>query len=93
MQAYDNPPGSSVTVIALFSKNEYAYLTENGYKEAVKSASETKEPSALLRIGFFRTFGEVGAGHCVCSNWRSFRLHARRVCAADRISRVRTWSV
>lgn len=36
MEAYDNPPGSYVMVIALFSKNEYAYLTEKGYKAATR---------------------------------------------------------
>jgi len=47
MQLYDNPPGSSVTVIAFFSKREYSYLTENGYKEAVRSASQTGGPDGF----------------------------------------------
>jgi hypothetical protein len=36
MEVYDNPPGSSVTIIALYSKNEYSYLTEEGYKAATR---------------------------------------------------------
>ncbi len=34
MVPYDNPPNSSVLVIGLFSKREYVYLTEKGYKAA-----------------------------------------------------------
>ena len=34
MVPYENDPGSSVVVIGLFSKREYAYLTEKGYKAA-----------------------------------------------------------
>src|ERR1035438_389283 len=29
---FDNPPGSSVVVIGLFSSREYGFLTEKGYK-------------------------------------------------------------
>jgi hypothetical protein len=36
MELYDNPPGSTVTVIAFYSKNEYSYLTEEGYKLATR---------------------------------------------------------
>ena len=34
MEVYDNPPGSSVVVIGLYSKREYVYLTSKGYKAA-----------------------------------------------------------
>jgi hypothetical protein len=36
MMAYDNPPGSDVVILALYSKNEYSYLTEEGYKAAAR---------------------------------------------------------
>ena len=36
LEAYDNPPGSSVFILALYSKNEYSYLTEDGYKLATR---------------------------------------------------------
>jgi hypothetical protein len=36
MEMYDNPPGSSVVVIGFYSKNEYSYLTEQGYKAATR---------------------------------------------------------
>lgn len=39
MAMRDNPPGSLVTVIGLYSKGEYSYITENGYKEASKTKS------------------------------------------------------
>ena len=35
---YDNPPNSSVLVVAFYSKNEYSYLTEEGYKAATTLA-------------------------------------------------------
>lgn len=40
-QLCDNPPFSSVTVIAFYSKNEYSYLTEEGYKEATRARRGT----------------------------------------------------
>ncbi len=36
MTAYENPPGSDVVILALYSKNEYSYLTEEGYKAAAR---------------------------------------------------------
>jgi len=32
--AVDNPPGSAVIVVGIYSKREYVYLTEKGYKAA-----------------------------------------------------------
>ncbi|RTE88235.1 MULTISPECIES: hypothetical protein [Bradyrhizobium] len=32
MEMYDNPPGSRVIVLGFYSKREYAYLTETGYR-------------------------------------------------------------
>lgn len=34
MEVYDNPPGSSVVVLAIYSKREYVYLTAKGYRAA-----------------------------------------------------------
>ena len=34
MEAYDNPPGSTVVRIGIYSKREYTYLTAKGYKKA-----------------------------------------------------------
>jgi hypothetical protein len=39
MAAYNNPPGSNVVLIGLYSKREYAYLTEAGYKKAQKNTT------------------------------------------------------
>jgi hypothetical protein len=47
MAVYDNPPGSLITIIGLYSKNEYSYLTENGYKEAVRFVSSNQEARGL----------------------------------------------
>jgi hypothetical protein len=44
---YDNPPGSSLIVLTLFNKREYAYLTANGYKAAQKAGStQRRSPAA-----------------------------------------------
>lgn len=34
MDVIDNPPGSLVIFVGLYSKREYVYLTEKGYKAA-----------------------------------------------------------
>lgn len=45
MVPYENPPYSRVVMVGLYSKREYVYLTERGYKEAIKMASTA--PSRL----------------------------------------------
>ncbi|WP_048606172.1 hypothetical protein [Providencia rettgeri] len=37
MVAYDNKPGSSFFIVGAYSKREYAYLSEEGYKAARKA--------------------------------------------------------
>ena len=37
MAPYENIPGSSIVILMIFSKREYAYLTEKGYKALQKS--------------------------------------------------------
>lgn len=39
MAPYENAPGSTVVVLAIFSKREFVYLTEKGYRAAQKSPS------------------------------------------------------
>jgi hypothetical protein len=39
---YKNDPHSSVAIIAIFSKREFVYLTEKGYKTAQQSAKKPK---------------------------------------------------
>ena len=34
IDAYDNPPGSMVVRVGIYSKREYAYLTSKGYRAA-----------------------------------------------------------
>lgn len=52
MEVYDNPPGSSVLIVALYSKNEYSYLTEEGYRLAAKLSSlgPTRTPAPRVHI-------------------------------------------
>src|SRR5262245_34222732 len=39
MAMYDNPPGSGVIVLGFYSKREYAYLTEAGYRVPTDAAA------------------------------------------------------
>ncbi len=61
MAVYDNPPGSFVTVIGLYSKREYSYLTENGYKEASKSKSIPVRSARTIIQGNQYNIGQAGA--------------------------------
>jgi hypothetical protein len=52
MELYANPPGSMVMVTAFYSKNEYSYLTEDGYKAATRldSTSPSRMPAPRVHI-------------------------------------------
>lgn len=50
MVPYENTPGSQVVIIALFSKRQFVYLTEKGYKAAQKSAATPKSPGPRVHI-------------------------------------------
>ena len=50
MVPYENTPGSQVVVIAIFSKREFVYLTEKGYKAAQKSTAKPKSPATNVHI-------------------------------------------
>jgi len=52
MTMYENEPGSSVTVLAFFSKNEFSYLTEEGYKAATRigASSPPRIPTPRVHI-------------------------------------------
>lgn len=70
MELYPNDPNSSVTVIMFFSKNEYSYLTEDGYKAATKTtANAVRRPRpAVQNVQFTgNTFNQspVGIGETV----------------------------
>lgn len=48
MEMYDNKPGSGVVVLAFFSKREYIYLKEEGYRMA-EEKPRTPRPAASSR--------------------------------------------
>jgi hypothetical protein len=48
--AYDNPPNSGVLVIGIYSKREYVYLTEKGYKAAQKALEKRVSTPAAPRL-------------------------------------------
>jgi len=50
MKLYDNPPYSSVTVIAFISENKFSYLTEGGYREATRHPSKKNKATAHIHI-------------------------------------------
>jgi hypothetical protein len=65
-----NDPHSSVVMIGFFtSKNEYSYLTENGYREAVRLESNGSQKRWSSQEGYatiihgdqFNNFGQVAA--------------------------------
>ena len=45
MTMYDNPPNSGIVVFAMFSKREYIYLKEEGYKMARDKPGNVASPS------------------------------------------------
>jgi hypothetical protein len=50
LEPYPNDPNSSVFVMMLFSKNEYSYLTEEGYKAATKIAKPRRQRASTPSI-------------------------------------------
>ena len=66
MVPYENEPGSPVVVIAIFSKREFVYLTEKGYKAAQKSAERPRSlaPSVHISGGTFHQ-SPIGIGSAV----------------------------
>jgi len=50
MVPYENTPGSQVVVMAIFSKREFVYLTEKGYKAAQKSTAKPRSAATNVHI-------------------------------------------
>ena len=69
MVAHNNPPGSHVRIIGVFSKREFVYLTEKGYKAAQKSGAKTRSsaPSVHISGGNFHQ-STIGIGSTVATN-------------------------
>jgi hypothetical protein len=55
MVGYDNRPGSPVVVIGLYSKCEYTYLNENGYKAAQQVAAKKPHRVTTARVHISRS--------------------------------------
>lgn len=60
---YENHPGSQIFIAALFSKREFVYLTEKGYKAAQKPTVKTKPATTNVNIsgGYFH-HSPIGVG-------------------------------
>lgn len=66
MEPYENSPGSHVIVVAFFSKREFVYLTEKGYRAAQKTPvrSASVKPSLSFEGATFN-HSQVGIGDAV----------------------------
>src|SRR6267378_2337764 len=49
MEAHNNPPGSHVRIIGVFSKREFVYLTEKGYMAFQKSTPKRRSQAPSVR--------------------------------------------
>lgn len=68
MEMYPNKPGSSVMILMLFSKNEYSYLTAEGYKAATQikaPRSQRSTPSHVHISGNTFQGSQIGIGGTV----------------------------
>jgi uncharacterized protein (TIGR02391 family) len=65
MAPYENKPGSSIAIFAVFSKREFLYLTEGGYKRAhsvpraPRSRVERKAVNSKKELHFYGIHPEV----------------------------------
>jgi hypothetical protein len=80
---YDNRPGSGVFIMGLFSKREYASLTETGYRTAQQSAEPLKPrrpPSPQIHIsgGNFHQ-SQIALGEQVSQQQRNENLNSDEV--------------
>jgi hypothetical protein len=50
MVPYENTPGSQVVIVAIFSKRQFVYLTEKGYRAAQKPAAKPRSPAPSVHI-------------------------------------------
>jgi hypothetical protein len=65
MVPYENTPGSQVVVIAIFSKREFVYLTEKGYKAAQKSTAKPRSTTSVHISGGNFHQSPIGIGGTV----------------------------
>jgi hypothetical protein len=63
---HENPPDSSIFVIGIYSKREFVYLTEKGYKAAKKPVPKRPSPAQTVHIsgGNFHN-SPIGVGKTV----------------------------
>jgi hypothetical protein len=64
MVPYENRPGSQVFIMSIYSKREYAYLTEEGYRAAQQSrlvAPSSRRPTVHISGGTFHQ-STIGIG-------------------------------
>jgi hypothetical protein len=67
MVPYDNEPGSGIFIFAFFSKREYAYLTEDGYRAASQMGDQktrNRPPYVHISDGTFHQ-SQIGIGEQV----------------------------
>jgi hypothetical protein len=58
MVPYENTPGSQLMIMVTFSKREFVYLTEEGYKAAQKSTAKPGAPRTVNALAYITRNGE-----------------------------------
>jgi len=65
MAAYENTPGSQLVFIGTFSKREFLYLTEKGYKAAQRSTPKPSSSAPHVHISGNFHQSPIGIGNAV----------------------------
>ncbi len=65
MGMYDNPPDTNVLILTMYSKREYAYLTEKGYKTAQKRPTPRAAATHVNISGGTFHQSPIGVGEAV----------------------------
>lgn len=63
MEPYENDPCSSIVVLMIFSKREYAYLTEDGYRAAQASPQLQRSTRSMITNNFHGPVNAVAQGN------------------------------
>jgi hypothetical protein len=69
LEVYQSPPGAAMPIVGLYSKREFVYLTEDGYKAAQKTNTKRVSSNTNLHIsgGTFHQ-SPIGFGNAVSQN-------------------------
>jgi len=63
MVPYENKPGQALVILSFYSKREYAYLTEDGYRAAQASTPAPRATRATITNNFHAPVNAVAQGN------------------------------